>query len=432
MSAAPDPRTPADEEPTVADGPATAATPLGRPTEVDVAPGGDAHAGVPTPRTGPPTSPILPTELAEGRYRITARLGVGGMGVVVRADDEVLGREVAIKLLADNLALDANSHARFLREARAAAAVSDPRVVAVYDVGEESGRPYLVMEYVDGPSLSEVIATGGPLAPDVVTDVARDALGALHAAHGAGLLHRDVKPGNLLRAQDGTVKVTDFGVAIAVDADRMTRTGFVIGTAGYLAPERRRGEPATVRTDLWALGATLTELVTGHPPGDEATAHLDALDEVPPRLRELLRRLLAEHPEGRPRDALAALEILADDPATSGAPTPPPPHRGSAATTELLHGPATSEAGGRPAPSHDRADDIAPARRATALRIGLLAALLLAALLVLDPFGLTGEQDAVSDEPFGPVMVDPDDPAASVRELARQLRERASTGNDVG
>jgi eukaryotic-like serine/threonine-protein kinase len=376
-------------------------------------------AGAPTQpeptRPGPPPAgtdaddtpaPLLPTTIADDRYRVEAQLGVGGMGVVVRACDDVLGREVAVKLLADNLALDAGSRARFLHEARAAAAVADPRVVAVYDVGEEGGRPYLVMEWVDGPSLADELAERGPLPAEEVQHVASDALSALSSAHEAGLLHRDVKPGNLLRAPDGTTKVTDFGVAVAVDGERLTRTGFVIGTAGYLAPERRRGEPASIRTDLWALGATLTELLTGHAPGATATALLRSRDDVPPRLRELLRGLLADHPDDRPDDALAALELLALDPERSGAPTPPPP---TATATRS---------------SSDDADPTEPVSPRQLVRVGALAAVVVAGLLVTTVVGASG---SVEDDPgFVPVVVDPEDPASTARELAERLRDHTS------
>jgi hypothetical protein len=402
-------------------------------TPPDLGPSGAAGdppvAGVPVAGDDATTAAarILPGTVGEDRYRVTGQLGVGGMGVVVRAHDEVLDREVAIKLLADNLALDDGSRSRFLHEARAAAAVTDPRVVTVYDVGEQGGRPYLVMELVDGPSLAEVLADDGPLDPGELVQVASDALGALGAAHDAGLLHRDVKPGNLLRAADGTVKVTDFGVAVAVDAERLTRTGFVIGTAGYLAPERRRGEDATVRTDLWALGATLTELLTGHAPGDEATEALAGRDGVPVRLRDLLRRLLAEHPDDRPPDAIAALALLALDPARSGAPTPPPPRR---SRTRLL--PAEA---GRP-PSGDRAATPPPVPRRGPVavpgprpwsRLVVLAALLATGVLTVLTVGSGRGTDDATDpqETFGPVVVDPDDPSGTVRDLADELRERA-------
>jgi eukaryotic-like serine/threonine-protein kinase len=374
------------------------------------------------------TGGLLPTGVGEDRYRVTGQLGVGGMGVVVRACDEVLGRDVAVKLLADNLALDAGSRARFLHEARAAAAITDPRVVAVYDVGEEGGRPYLVMECVDGPSLAEVLAADGPLGGDEVQRIAVDALGALSRAHEAGLLHRDVKPGNLLRAPDGTTKVTDFGVAVAVDGERLTRTGFVIGTAGYLAPERRRGEPATVRTDLWALGATLTELLTGAAPGDAATERLADRDDLSPRLRELLRRLLAEHPDDRPADALRALDLLADDPARSGAPTPPPVN---VTTSPLLVEPATpTPQAAAAAGTRDGGDDAARATpdgagRRRSARAGVLVAVVAAGLVVTGVLAGSGQRGAGPDPGFGTVVVDPEDPAGTARELADRLRQHA-------
>lgn len=411
---------PADPDRTVGDGPPT------RP-----GPGSTEASTRPVP--------LLPETFADGRYRVIRQIGVGGMGLVMCARDEVLDRDVAVKLLADNLSLDESSRARFLHEARAAAAITDPRVVAVFDVGEESGRPYLVMEYVDGPSLAEVLTSDGPLSGEDVLSVAIDALAGLGCAHEAGLLHRDVKPGNLLRAPDGTTKVTDFGVAIAVDDDRLTRTGFVIGTAAYLAPERRRGEAATVRTDLWALGATLTELLTGQPPGERADAELDRLgDDVPVELRRLLSRLLAVAPADRPQDASAALELLAGGSA-SHAPTPPP--RGS--DTEALplrrrhfatggrdatrlHGVAAPA----PTPSAGAgASDVAPAsadgdgRRWPQLLV--LAALVLVGVLAFDIL-VDGSGSEPTPEPtFGPVVVDPSDPEETARQLGERLRDHA-------
>jgi eukaryotic-like serine/threonine-protein kinase len=433
-------------------------------------------------RRGPdePTqlTPLLPRTIADGRYRVSGQLGVGGMGVVLRAKDETLDREVAVKMLADNLSLDEGSRTRFLREARAAAAITDPRVVGVYDVGEQDGRPFLVMECVDGASLAEILAEDGPLPGDEVLDVATDALAGLGRAHDAGLLHRDVKPGNLLRAPDGTTKVTDFGVAIAVDGDRLTRTGFVIGTAAYLAPERRRGEPATVRTDLWALGATLTELLTGEPPGDAADAVLARRrSELPPRLLWLVRRLLAADPDDRPQDALEALEVLAGDPASSHAATPPPgiprtellaeyghdtttpttgtraipsrwptptgdvtagtPANGTArrgvVSGDLEHGPAQHRSSEPFAvadeqlagPDAATAEHTTGAQRPRVPQLALLAALVLAAVLAIVALVDSGQEGTAPEDGFGPVVVDPADPAGTVRELSEQLRDRA-------
>lgn len=392
-------------------------------------------------------TPLLPQTLADGRYRVVGQLGVGGMGLVVRARDEVLDRDVAVKLLADNLSMDEGSRTRFLREARSAAAITDPRVVGVFDVGEEDGRPYLVMELVDGPSLAEVLASDGPLPGDDVVDVATEALAGIARAHDAGLLHRDIKPGNLLRAPDGTIKVTDFGVAIAVDGDRLTRTGFVIGTAAYLAPERRRGAAATVRTDLWALGATLTELLTGHPPGDAAdTALSERGDEVPPRLRALLRRLLADDPDDRPRDALEALEILAGHGTFSHAPTPPPVDRDatrlipSTTADDTLEvggpptaapGPAPARATGATTPGGDdevdtgRVPDRPDGRGRPWVPLVVLVLLVVVAAVALSVLSDSGQEGSAPDEGFGPVEIDPDDPEGALRDLGEQLRERA-------
>lgn len=272
----------------------------------DAGPGpGPGEANQPTRRL-----PTTAGTLGGGRYVLGPLLGSGGMGLVRRARDERLHRDVAVKLLADNLAADRDARERFLREARAAARISDPHVVVVHDVGEEDGRPYLVMELVAGPSLADVLVSDGPLPPGDVLDVARATLAGLARAHAAGVLHRDVKPGNLLRTPDGRIKVTDLGVAEAADVPSLTRTGFVVGTRPYLAPERRSGGPASVATDLWALGATLVELLTGEPPGDEPT--LPALPTgTPPELAALIARLLAAEPAARPADAVAAAAILA-------------------------------------------------------------------------------------------------------------------------
>lgn len=379
-------------------------------------------------------TPLLPETLADGRYRVLGSLGVGGMGLVVRARDELLGRDVAIKILADNLSMDEGARSRFIQEGRAAAAITDPRVVGVHDVGEQDGRPYLVMECVDGPSLAEILAADGPLPGDEVLDIAIEALAGLGRAHEAGLLHRDVKPGNLLRAPDGTIKVTDFGIAIAVDGDRMTRTGFVIGTAAYLAPERRRGASATVRTDLWALGATLTELLTGEPPGPAADATLVELgDALPTALRRLLRRLLAADPEDRPTDALEALELLVGGHA-AGYATTPAPHPDATRTPPGPRPalPRTRDGRTTPSPEHATSTGQATAVHRTArprrpwapLAVGLVA--LLVAGLALVALTDVGRADAGPSEQFGPVLVDPADPAATVRELGEQLRERAA------
>lgn len=387
--------------------------------------------------------PSLPPRFGDDRYEVTGPLGSGGMGLVVRAHDHQLDRPVAIKVLADNLAADDQARERFRREAHAAAALTDPHVVAVHDVGEEQGRPYLVMELVDGPSFAQLLSTRGPLDPDAVGRAARGALHGLRRAHDAGVLHRDVKPGNLLDGPDGTVKVTDFGVAAVADAPGLTRTGFVIGTAGYLAPERRRGEPATPRTDLWSLGATLVELATGHPPDADTSARLDArAHRLPVPLRRLLDRLLADEPDARPASAAEALALLsaptdegeatATHAAEPGTTAPPVVDAADAATRPMVDGGGQADVTGQPA-STGRDGGAGPQPGVPVAAAGPEAeprtrwmpvvGVALAMLLVVLVLQLGGEET-----PAGGVFeveVDPDDPAGTARDLAERLRARA-------
>jgi eukaryotic-like serine/threonine-protein kinase len=382
---------------------------------------------------GTPTQPMAsgPETLAGGRYHLHRRLGAGGMGIVVQATDTRLGREVAVKLLADNLAADETARERFLREARAAAMLSDPHVVQVHDVDEENGRPYLVMELVEGSSLGDVLALEGPLDPGEVVDVAADALAGLARAHGAGLLHRDIKPGNLMRRPDGLVKVTDFGVAQAADHSELTHTGMVVGTGPYLAPERTQGQPATVRTDLYALGSTLYELLTGlHPGADPDLASLD--DAVPARLRNLLDRLLSTDPQLRPASAEAALVLLAgeiDTPTQAMAVEEAPdetvplaplghaPAAGGQATTEVIDR--------TPFPSDEAAgpmDEEPPPTRGPAVPWGIVVAVAVGLLLIALAFQvLRGD----GEEPAPTGVERSEDPAETARNLADWLQQRA-------
>lgn len=386
-----------------------------------------------------PTQP-LPSEpgtLADGRYRLHTRLGAGGMGLVVQATDTRLHREVAIKLLADNLAADETVRERFLREARAAASLSDPHVVQVHDVDEDDGRPYLVMELVEGPSLGDVLAAEGPRDAHEVTDVAADALAGISRAHEKGLLHRDIKPGNLLRTPTGVVKVTDFGVAHAGDSPQLTRTGMVIGTAPYLAPERRGGEPATVRTDLYALGATLYELLSGRPPeGERAMDELEA--EVPGTLRHLIERLLAADPQQRPASAEHALALLAGEvtppertasapastgsaSAAAGAGADDPPSGGA---TAVAPDPAGPREGGSQTAVLDPGDEAttSPDARRAPVPWGVVVAVAVGLLLVAVAFQGLRDEDP---EPAPTGVERTDEPVETARNLAEWLRERA-------
>jgi hypothetical protein len=217
-------------------------------------------------------TPTAGTRVA-GRYRLQTRIGSGGAGIVWRAWDEVLERAVAVKLLRPELASDAAAVSRFLAEASSAAKLNHPNAVVVYDVGREGDRDLLVMELVEGPTLADLLARA-PLPAGVVAHLGRGVAGALGAAHARGLVHRDVKPANVLLARDGTPKVADFGIARALGeaTSRLTLPGTVMGTARYLSPEQLRDEPVDARSDVYAVGLLLAQALTGDEPFGSGTA----------------------------------------------------------------------------------------------------------------------------------------------------------------
>ena len=268
---------------------------------------------------------MQPTTERTGRYHLQELIAAGGMGEVWRAVDEALGRPVAVKLLRPEYSHDEVTLLRFRAEARHAGGLNHPGIAQVYDYEDATrDRPaYLVMELVSGPSLAGVLA-GGRLDARRTADVLAQAAEALHAAHTAGVLHRDIKPGNLLIGPDGQVKVTDFGIAQSSRTGNLTRTGSLVGTMGYLAPERVAGRPATVASDLYALGIVGYECLTGHPPfqGEPlqvALAHRDQdLPGLPPwclsqpggaGLAALIARLTAKDPAG----GLATAALVAEE-----------------------------------------------------------------------------------------------------------------------
>ncbi|MGH2825730.1 MAG: Stk1 family PASTA domain-containing Ser/Thr kinase [Actinomycetota bacterium] len=207
-------------------------------------------------------------ESLSGRYQLVARLAGGGMGDVYRGHDLLLDRAVAIKVLQPNLAGDPEHLERFKAEARAAARFSHPNVVAVYDWGsEDDDTYYMVMEYVSGSDLRDLLVRRGAIDHGVVLEIMAEVCDALEAAHSEGLIHRDVKPENILIARDGKVKVADFGIAVVADAGR-AQTGSLLGTLRYLSPEQARGNESTQLSDIWSAGAVLSELLTGHPPAN--------------------------------------------------------------------------------------------------------------------------------------------------------------------
>ena len=240
--------------------------------------------------TGPTQGVSAQTRVIAGRYTLLAELGRGGMGVVWRAQDNVIGRHVAIKELhlPDGIAPEERRvlEERVLREARTAGRLNDPGVVTVYDVVAEHGTNYIVMELVEAATLSTLISTHGPMPQDRVISMAVQALSALDSAHQAGIVHRDVKPGNLMVTPNGRVKLTDFGIAQAVDDPRLTTAGSLIGSPAYMSPERIHGKEASPASDLWALGATLCYAVEGVNPYERSTtaSTLHAIMNEMPRL----------------------------------------------------------------------------------------------------------------------------------------------------
>ncbi len=325
--AAPDP--PADFA--AAEAAAGPGFPADPPTNPDLARSGIAAATVADP-SGPVTG--IPSQIPNGhvlsnRYRLTERIAAGGMGEVWRGTDELLGRPVAVKLLAARHAADEQFRERFRAEARYAASLSHPGIAQVYDYGESAAAPggnlpmagvaYLVMELVEGEPLSATLAREGRLTADATLDIVAQAARALAVAHAAGIAHRDIKPGNLLITPDGQVKVTDFGIARAMLGAHLTQSGMVMGTAQYVSPEQASAGPITTATDIYSLGVVAYECLAGRPPFAAETPIALALahvkdrplrlpDDVPPRVAALVGQMLAKDPADRP----ASAELVAD------------------------------------------------------------------------------------------------------------------------
>jgi predicted Ser/Thr protein kinase len=290
---------------------------------------------------------VAPTRLA-GRYAIDEQVGIGGMGTVFSATDERLGRRVAVKLLKEELASDPKFIERFRREARAAAALSHPNVASVFDYGESDGRPFIVMELIDGRDLSRVMRDDGPLDEPRTRAIAAQIAVALGHAHSAGLVHRDVKPHNVIVTGDDRVKVTDFGIARATGESTLTATGTILGTAQYISPEQASGESLGPPSDVYSLGIVLYEMLTGAVPftGDSpvsvALRHVrdqvpapSSIDPtIPAEYDDLVAKATAKQPEDRFVDgadfaaalsgaaAVAPTTVVMTDPSAEGAPWP--------------------------------------------------------------------------------------------------------------
>ena len=347
--------------------------------------------------------------LLAGRYRLLSRLGSGGHGEVWRARDERLGRDVAVKVLRPELADDEDVQARFRAEARAAGGLRSPGIAAVFDFAEGDQGAWLVMELVDGVPLSQVLRSAGRLPVDRTLDVVEQAAAALQVAHDGGVVHRDVKPGNLLLRADGRLSVTDFGIASAAGAAPLTRTGQVVGTAAYLAPEQASGRPVTGAADVYALGVVAYECLTGARPFErdgQVAVLLAHISEPPPPLPPdvpgpvagLVHRMLAKDPADRPASARdVQREAAALRRSTSAAPVTP---------TAVL--PATGAADGSAGLS-SRAAVLGLAARPgqrRAVRVTAVALALLALAL--------GVRDAVTDDPDAPTDVRQPRPVSSV------------------
>jgi serine/threonine protein kinase len=253
------------------------------------------------------------TDILPPRYRNPVQIGRGGMGNIYRATDSVLGRDVAIKILADRYAQDESVRRRFTREALAAARLSgEPNTITIFDVGEYHARPYIVMKYLSGGSLEDVLRRGGAQHPQQVFTWLEEAARALDAAHTRGVVHRDIKPGNLMLDAEGHVHVADFGIASAAGMESLTMTGTVLGTVGYLSPEQAQGERAMSASDRYALAVVAFELLTGRRPFEadsptaEAAAHVNApvpsvawRTGLPRELDAVFARALAKDPRYR-------------------------------------------------------------------------------------------------------------------------------------
>jgi serine/threonine-protein kinase len=338
--------------------------------------------------------------LLGGRYQVGELLGYGGMAEVHRGRDLRLGRDVAIKMLRTDLARDATFQERFRREAQNAAALNHPAIVAVYDTGEEVSStgekiPFIVMEFVNGRTLKEVLAAEQRIQPRRALEIIADICAALEFSHRHGIIHRDIKPGNVMLTQNGQVKVMDFGIAraLASGATTMTQTSAVIGTAQYLSPEQARGEAVDARSDVYAAGCVLFELLVGHPPfvGDspvsvayqhvreDPRAPSDINREVPPDVDAIVLKALAKNPLNRYQ---SAQEMRADAlRAVAGRPVLATPVM-SAAETMAMTGPTMRQPPSattvtRPVPARP------PERKTSSWVLAVLAALGVLAVVAL-------------------------------------------------
>ncbi|MFI7596377.1 protein kinase [Actinoplanes sp. NPDC049681] len=292
---------------------------------------------------------ISPGVTLGGRYRLDERIAGGGMGDVWRGTDEVLGRTVAVKILLPALLDEPGFAERFRGEARTMATINHPGVVDVYDYGSDQQLAFLVMEYVEGDALSRTLSRVGRLTPARTMALVAQAADALHAAHGNGIVHRDVKPGNLLVRPNGTLVLTDFGIARSALVGQLTVAGSVLGTASYISPEQASGAVATAASDVYALGVVAYQCLSGHRPFDGATPIEIAMKhvrdtprplpaDIPPAVRAIVDRAMAKDPSARwptasamaavARQAASSLTTQVQQPAVNGSAPVGRPHSG--------------------------------------------------------------------------------------------------------
>lgn len=393
---------------------------------------------------------VAPGRVLGGRYRLTRELARGGMATVWDAQDPLLSRRVAVKILHPELAIDDSLRARFRHEAVAAAKLSHPAIVATYDTGDD-GVAYIVMQLVEGPTLRRMLDQRGRLPAGEAADIAAQVAEALDHAHRHGLVHRDIKPANVLVPPDGQIKVTDFGIAKATGDEDLTRTGTVVGTARYLAPEQVSGDPVDGRADVYALGLVLYEMLTGALPfsGDSelttAMARLTRVPDpvrmhrpdVPPMLEAVVSRSLAREPDDRFPSAGALLDALEPErePPSGSLPAVPRVREPAAEATDRTVGVDRTATSAAPPPSPPPRPPTPTAVRRRRWPRALVALLVLAAVgaaayagvrALTDDSGGGGGGGGVSAPP-GPITIvgaDDFDPLGDDQE-----ENQESTGN---
>jgi len=346
------------------------------------APAADAPPGADVSAAASTAPPAAEARLIAGRYQVERRLGGGGMAEVFLAKDTTLGRLVAVKVLRERFADDEEFVARFHREARAAAALNHPNVVAIHDRGGSAGSSYIVMEYVSGETVKDLVQRNGRLTPTAARDIELGLLAALRAAHDGGVVHRDVTAQNVLLAQDGRVKVADFGIA-HFGASQLTSTGIVMGTSRYLSPEQARGEPTDERSDLYSAGVVLFEMLTGRLPfegdndlaialqhaNDPAPSAATFVPDLPPALDAIVGKALRKDPAERFQSAaeffaaLAALDLGAVTSGTIAIPAGAAARSGVGAATAATRVAASPVAMAVPASAAPASADLTAATR---------------------------------------------------------------------